>query len=451
MKARPMITKKIRLLKIMFILFVFFGSGLNIKAETQASLLNNQCDWSIQGQEAPKALSDSAMLTSFLVEKDKPLTIACSTEISFIYILFDRAPSLYTITTPTTTQSAGFFGFLHELIPLDTPATTVTLNLNPGRIASIFVYSQGILPSTVQIWKTPSTDADLLVFATHGDDEALYFGPAIVKSVDAGKLVQVAYLTHHFSDRRRPHETLDSLWELGVTHYPIFGPFPDQQSTSLKHGYTIFPKDKVMAYEILQIRRFKPEVILTHDFAGEYGHGAHMVLSDVLKEAILKSGDITAYPSSAVVYGPFTPLKVYVHLYAENPIILDVYTPIGSFGNRSALEVARAAYEYHVSQHIWPLKVIDYTVGDVRKFGLYSTLVGLDTGNDLFQHVPPKVIIPEPPLPDPDVMPPTPLFNDNQIRHLFFWLTGGIIVSLSIGLITLGLQKRSTRRRSFKS
>jgi hypothetical protein len=201
-----------------------------------------------------------------------------------------------------------------------------------------------------------------------------------------------------------------------------------------------------MDYEIFQIRRFKPEVILSHDFAGEYGHGAHMVLSDVLKEAILKSGDMTEYTSSAVEYGTFTPLKVYIHLYAENQIILDVYTPLASFGNRSPLEVARAAYEYHVTQHIWPLKVIDYTVGDVRKFGLYSSLVGSDTGNDLFEHVPVKPVIPVDPKPDPDVTPPDSFFSESQIKLLVLGLGSGVLLSVAIGTIILAAQAKRRRR-----
>jgi LmbE family N-acetylglucosaminyl deacetylase len=444
-KTRLMITIKNKSFKILFILIVFLISPIRVKATTQANLLNISCVWTINGQDAPEALKDASIKSSYLFEKDKPLTIECSTPIKYLYILFDRPTTLYTITTPTSTQSAGFFGFLHELITLNTASTTVTLNLNPGRVASIFVYSEGTLPSTVQVWKTPANDADLLVFAAHSDDEALYFGPAIVKSVDAKKIVQVAYLTQHFSDRRRPHETLDSLWELGVTNYPIFGPFPDQQTSTLSHAYTIFPKEKVLAYEILQIRRFKPEVILSHDFAGEYGHGAHMVLSDVLKEAILKSGDINSFTDTAVIYGTFTPLKVYFHLYDQHQIILDVYTPLPSFDDRSPLEVARAAYEYHVTQHIWPLKVIDYTVGDVRKFGLYSTLVGDDTGNDLFEHVPPKPTIEDKPKPDPDVDPPSSIITESQIKTLILWLGSGVILSVSVSAIILATQGRLKR------
>jgi LmbE family N-acetylglucosaminyl deacetylase len=445
-----MIKTKNKTFKILFILIVFLMSPIHVKAATQASVLNSDCVWTIDGQEAPEAVKDASIKSSALFEKDKPLTIQCSTPIKYLYLLFDRPTTLYTITTPTSTLSAGAFGFLHELIPLDSPSLTVTLNLNPGRVASIFVYSEGTLPSSVQQWKTPATDADLLVFAAHSDDEALYFGPAIVKSVDAKKIVQVAYLTQHFSDRRRPHETLDSLWELGVTHYPIFGPFPDQQTSSLSHAYTIFPKEKVLAYEILQIRRFKPEVILSHDFAGEYGHGAHMVLSDVLKEAILKSGDINSFTDSAVIYGTFTPLKVYIHLYDQHQLLLDVYTPIASFDDRSPLEVARAAYEFHVTQHIWPLKVIDYTVGDVRKFGLYSTLVGLDTGNDLFEHIPIKPTIPDKPKPDPDVEPPSSFFNESRIKTLILWLGSGVILSVSVGAIILMTQTRHKRPKRRK-
>lgn len=424
-------------LTLIVLALLLLSSPLSAKAEAPASLLNAQCTWTINGAQAPAALTDSIIKTYMTFTQGQALTIQCPTDIAYVYVLMDEAPSLYAVTTPQGTQNAGAFGFIHELIPLDTLSKTVTLHFNPRRVASVLAYSEGTLPPDVQVWERPTTDADLLVLSAHGDDEALYFGPAIVKSIDAGKIVQVAYMTVHTNDRRRSHETLDSLWTLGVRSYPIFGRWPDRQSKTLEHGYTIFPKEEVLAYEIELIRRFKPEVILSHDFNGEYGHGAHMVLSDVLKTAILKSGDATVHPQTAAIYGTFTPLKVYIHMLETRQILLDVYSPIASFDNKSALQVARDAYALHLSQHIWPLQVIDYTFGDVRKFGLYSTLVGTDSGKDLFEHVPPKVIIHPRPLPDPDDHPIPQPPTVGWIAWAIPTLIVALVVSILIGLILL--------------
>lgn len=443
--------KKTRMNLIFLTLFLLMGNSFSVFAQSpsqSAVLLNKNSTWLINGSIAPSSLTDTAITTAYNLTASSTLTIRSTTKINYVYVLFDQAPQAYTLTTSTETQRVGLNGFLHELITLNQPSTEVTLNLNPGKIASIMVYSEGVLPKDVQVWERPALDADLLVFAAHSDDEALYFGPAIAKSIEAGKKVQVAYLTHHFATRVRPHETLDSLWVLGVKSYPIFGPFPDKQSTTLAHAYTIFPKEQVLNYEITLIRRFKPEVILSHDFAGEYGHGAHMILSDVLKEAILLSSDFTVDPASAVVYGTFSPLKVYIHLYQENPILLDVYTPLPGFGNLTPLQVARAAYEKHVSQHIWPLSVITSTVGDVRKFGLYYTTLPADTVNDLFEHVPAKIIRIDPVKPKPPVIPTASdsSMDSIQIKILMAGLVGvALVVS---GLVSMILMRPKHRGKT---
>ncbi|NTW95519.1 MAG: hypothetical protein HGB31_02745 [Erysipelotrichaceae bacterium] len=393
MKIKRTLTKSIQILVLGFLMMSAQGEAMiwgqrTLALTTDATKLNASSTFKINGIKATNDLIDDTINTYVNFKEGDILSITSTSSIQYIYILFDRAPSLYTVAYDGSSQRAGIFGFLHELITLKSTSTSIEITMPSGKVASIFVYSEGTLPSKVQKWEYPSFDTELLVFATHSDDEALYFGPAIATSISQGKDVQVAYLVNHFNTRKRPHETLDSLWELGVTHYPIFGPFRDLQSTSLTHAYTIYPKEKILQYELEQIRRFKPEVILSHDFNGEYGHGAHMALSDTLKDAIVLSSDFNSLTESAVRLGLFSPLKTYIHLYTPTEIILDVNSPLEYFNGRSALQVARDAYEYHITQHIWPLQVITYTYGDVRRFGLYHSLVGADTTNDLFEHIP---------------------------------------------------------------
>ncbi len=235
-----------------------------------------------------------------------------------------------------------------------------------------------------------------------------------------------------------------------MTAYPIFGPYKDKLVSTLKQAYAYYPKEEVLTYEIGLIRRFKPEVILSHDFAGEYGHGAHMLLSDVLKEAIISSNDPKIDPASASLYGTHDPLKTYIHLYKTNKIILDVYTPLAYFNNRSPLVVARAAYDKHISQHIWPLAVIVYSVGDVRRFGLYRSTVGLDTGNDLFEHIPKKPVIVKPDPPKQEIVPiPSDPFKPRIDLYVRL-----IIISMTISTVTvllmLGLFTKLSRKNRVK-
>ena len=52
-----------------------------------------------------------------------------------------------------------------------------------------------------------------------------------------------------------------------------------------------------------RIRRFRPEVILTHDLNGEYGHNQHKVTARTMQAAIEAAADPTRYPASAQLYG----------------------------------------------------------------------------------------------------------------------------------------------------
>ena len=64
---------------------------------------------------------------------------------------------------------------------------------------------------------------------------------------------------------------------------------------------------KMYSYNVEMIRRFKLKVIIAHDLKGEYGHGAHMINSNALTEALEISNNSSLYPDSAenMGYGMF--------------------------------------------------------------------------------------------------------------------------------------------------
>ncbi len=360
----------------------------NSAVSREAVNLNSSAKWLLNKVAAPRALTDTLLSTIVTPASNSQLVIQSQESIQYLYIQFEVVPLPYSITYNNTQHVAGNNAFLHELIQLDTPSKEIIVSLPNARIATMTIYSTGTLPSSVQVWQTPYKKADMLVLPTHSDDEVLYFGAAIATYVNQQKKIQVAFMVNHNDQPPRPHELLASLWELGITSYPIIGEFPDIASRSLAHAYSVYDETKILRYQVELIRRFKPDVILAHDIKGEYGHGAHMMNTDILRTAIEKSNDPTVFPDLTQKYGTFEPLKTYIHLYEQNTIYLDVNQPLAKFNNRSAFKVAQDGYAHHVSQHIWSFQISIVGNSDIRKFGLYKTLVGPDTSANMFQHIP---------------------------------------------------------------
>ena len=240
--------------------------------------------------------------------------------------------------------------------------------------------------------------ADVLVFAAHADDDVIFFGPLIAQSVDRGLTVQVCYLVDHGMKggviwTGRTHELLDAQWTMGITNYPIIGPFPDYYILSLQEALQSFGEQNVIGYQVEMLRRFKPWVAVGHDRDGEYGHGAHRITSLCLEQAVALAGDPASFPESAQAWGAWNTPKLYLHFADENQIVLDVETPLEHFGGKTAYEVAWEAMMFHESQLIYAHRPTLYTDDenfwryDCRKFGLVRTMVGADTGNDIMEHI----------------------------------------------------------------
>ena len=261
---------------------------------------------------------------------------------------------------------------------------------NGGVLRSIQVFSAGVLPGWVQQWQPPLAKADLVAFSTHADDEHLFFGGILpTYAGERGLAVQVAYLTYHRPERT--HELLNGLWAVGVTAYPLIGPFADNISTkeSLKAAENAFGRERVLEFQVETLRRFKPSVVVGQDLNGEYGHGAHMLNAQTLAEALELSGDAAYFPQSAALYGVWDVPKAYLHLYPENQIVMNWDIPLARFNGKTAFEMAQEGFAMHKSQ------AGDFAVRqsgswqDCRKFGLLRSTVGPDIAkNDLFEHIP---------------------------------------------------------------
>ena len=282
--------------------------------------------------------------------------------------------------------------YLSEYLSLPEGTTACRVVNAPGNtrrfmLDELRVYSGGETPREVQQFVAPAEKADLMLLVAHPDDEVLWFGGTLpLYAGERGKTCQICMMVPSTPYRRL--ELLDCLWTCGVKNYPVWGIFRDAYTNSLKKQYRSW--DQNYTYKLVTgwIRRFKPEVLLTHDFNGEYGHGAHRVCADAVDKCLDFAANKKKYKESAQEYGTWSVPKCYIHLCGIRPIDMDWRQPLKAFDGKTGFEVAEAGFLCHVSQQVTEYRVEDFGPWDNSLFGLYFTRVGDDVEkNDFFEHL----------------------------------------------------------------
>ncbi|MBQ9149182.1 MAG: PIG-L family deacetylase [Oscillospiraceae bacterium] len=366
-----------------------------------------------EGFDAIDSLFDGKLLAGKKTADTASLTLESAEGIGSLYFIFGAEYGAYTVTDNATGESRtlGENRFLHEFVDLTvlfgTAPKSVTVSFTNGAadIYELYIFTPGQVPDFVQKWEAPADGkTDLVLFSTHGDDEQLFFAGVLpYYAGELGYQVQVVYFTDHRKDTNvRIHEMLDGLWTVGVTAYPVFGEHDDflrwnslagTYAEYLKRGYT---RDELLGFVVEQVRRFKPLVAVGHDLKGEYSHGMHMVYADLLTEAVRIASDPAYFPELAEQYGVWDTPKTYLHLYEENPIVMDWDRPLEAFDGMTAYQVSRdLGFACHKSQRpnfSWYFHGAD-TAAKVKEynpcyFGLYRSTVGEDVQkNDFFENV----------------------------------------------------------------
>lgn len=287
------------------------------------------------------------------------------------------------------TEQDSFPG-IEQVFPIDPNARFASLELidSDQKICRVKVYSKGDLPDDVPFWKAPFDKCDLMVVSTHEDDEFIFFGGIIpyYERVKGAK-VQVVYMAN--CGRLRRGEALNGLWAAGMRNYPEFINLKDKRVKTIQEGVDLWGgKENILSKLVARIRRFKPEVILTHDLDGEYGHNQHKITANAMKYAIEAAADPERFPDSAGKYGAWQVKKLYLHLYNDDVIDFDWNQSYAELGGLTPLDVARAGYAMHKSQQKY-YSVNDGGQYDNSLFGLAYSTVGEDLKHDdLFENLP---------------------------------------------------------------
>lgn len=359
----------------------------------EARELSGTMTVTITGQGSAQKLTDADYNTKLSLPAGTEIELVSDSEISALYMIWDRVPGEWSVLSGSFAESYGAHGFIHEFVELPEGTGSLTVELPGGAVlCDIYAFTDGRLPDWVQLWEDPVERADILLFPTHGDDEHLFFGSIMpYYAGELGLSVQVVYLTNHWSEPPRPHEQLNGLWTVGVTAYPVFSGFKDRYAGSLDQALNIYGEEPIVAFQTEMIRRFRPQVIVDHDVNGEYGHGAHRLNTYCVKTAVERAADDSYDGGSLEAYGVWDTPKLYIHMLKENKISLDCDKPLDRFDGRTAYEMAVEGYACHISQHKWSFYV--YPKGhryDCSSFGLYRSTVGEDTEkNDLMENLTP--------------------------------------------------------------
>ena len=388
-----LIEKKNRILKLLltiaatFLAIILFNIPVRAE-ESEATEITPDITLSNGGRVS--SMTDGSYNTRTSFSSGDTIVITSSETMYSLYIKWDLVPSQWTLTYNDKTVNCGTDGFLHEYIEIPEGTTSMTITFaSKEAICDLHTYSSGTAPAKVQTWKKPCDKADILVFATHADDEILFLG-GVLATYGGGQdlAVQVAYMCEFTSTAKiREHEKLDGLWVSGIKNYPVCGDFPDLYSTTLEAAKKQYNYEDLKSFITGTIRRFKPLVVVTQDFNGEYGHGGHMILSKSVADSVDTSMDASVYPETAAQYGTWDVPKTYIHLYDQNKITMNLRVPLANMGNRTAIEIAQEAYKQHVSQQWCWFYVSDDYEYSCADFGLYRTLVGNDTGNDMLENI----------------------------------------------------------------
>lgn len=386
--------------KWLIVLLTLLALSLSVAFAAEANDITEDCKFKVCSSGRKYTLMTDKKYTSYW-ESNKiktpwiAITAPEGKPIAGLYVCFGNMPESWEIQTSDDgkdwfTAVPGDTRFLHAYVALPQPAQHVRLAVTSEKktalcINDLFVLSEGDLPDWVQVWQPTEEKADILFLSTHPDDELIFFGGAIpTYAVEQQRKVVVAYFSR--SNTTRSSELLNGLWHMGVRTYPVIGNFKDSYAKNLKAAYkTAGGKGKVNEWIVGLYRQYKPEVVVTQDTNGEYGHKQHMMIADAAQNCIALAANEDEFTASTIAYGTWQVKKLYLHLYPENQITFDWTVPLKSMNGATGIELAEEAYTLHKTQASSGMSVTETgTKYDNRVFGLAFTTVGEDVRKDDF-------------------------------------------------------------------
>lgn len=371
---------------------VLFRSPLYTFGELQDPVhVTHQC------KGVPGVLKDEMISTAWVPKKSKPsLRVEIPQEAKAVLLTLEwkSLPSSFEVELldekgKLISKEEKSTGFYTDSVGLSQAVRTIIITPKDktAALGNLRVYGEGYPAHEVQTWDAMPEKIDLLLISAHQDDEFLFFGGTIPYYA-AREDVTIGVLYMADCGRARYREALDGLWTAGLRHYPIFLDLEDFYTLRKGEAAWRWRNDDPGRRLVQAIRRYKPDVIVTHDFNGEYGHGQHEYTAQLAAESLALAADGSYDPESADRWGTWQVKKMYSHLYENNQITMDWNTPLDDSGVITPMFLAWEGYDKSKSQLAAFSMERDGVKYNNALFGLYWSAVGPDINkNDFMENV----------------------------------------------------------------
>lgn len=348
------------------------------------------------GRDAREAITDRMYKTAWVSPKGRQASIRIVLPDGFdgggLYLCWGNRPASWRLTQDDVeVASSDDAGYAHEYVDIKGGGTLrLVMQAEEKRkivLGELFVFSGETPPGWVQRWQPTHEQADVMVLVAHPDDELLFMGGAIpYYELVRGKNVVVCYLT--CANNMRQSEMLNGLWAMGIRHYPVIGRFPDQSLGTKARTYRLWGLDKARSYVTRLYRQYRPQVVISHDIHGEYGHAAHRVCAELAQYAFDAAASDRKHKGSLSRYGAWSVSKLYLHLGGENAVRMDWSQPFDALGGKTPGQLAAEGFAQHRSQQR-NHRMDKNRFYDSTRFGLVKTRVGVDIQkNDFLENIP---------------------------------------------------------------
>ena len=364
-----------------------YGEVANITSQCDISVSRGEGGYMTDGSHRSAWQPHAGSTATILIPEDRDagkLVVSWITQPASMTMTVKNAAG-EVIQTLEETNPSNMLYFVYDLAE---GARRVELSGFSGNenVAELIVIERGNVSPALMQWQPLPEKIDLLVVSTHQDDELLFIGGTVPYYVAQGKTVGIVYMAT--CNRRRVNEAMEGMWTCGMRYHPIFLGYADGHADSVAMARSTWT-EKALADLVAVIRRYKPEVIVTQDVNGEYGHMQHQLTVELVREAVDVTNNAGQFPQSAEMYGTWDVKKTYLHLYGEQKRTMTCFTePLDYFNTLSPRDVAHIAYQKHYTQ------LTDFTFDITGKrydntvFGLYRSTVGDDEAmDDFFEHI----------------------------------------------------------------
>lgn len=166
----------------------------------------------------------------------------------------------------------------------------------------------------------------LVFFGAHPDDESFGIGSTLAKYAASGVRAyyvcstggEIGTVAPEFMQgfnsvkELRAHEMECAAKILGLAGVYYLGyrdsGMPGSGDNKHPEAMAMAPIDEISGKVVKIIREVRPDVVITHDSSGTYGHPDHIATSKAVVKAFQAAGDPAQYPEAGT---PFQPKKLY--------------------------------------------------------------------------------------------------------------------------------------------